>query len=109
MNEGLPARVTARIEDYIYTVRGQRVMLDADLAAVYGVPTKALNRAVKRNADRFPSDFVFQLTRSEAAAIRCQIGTGSQKHRDPRYRPYASLSTARSWRPTSSTARARSR
>ncbi|PYL15955.1 MAG: DNA-binding protein, partial [Verrucomicrobia bacterium] len=46
----------------IYEIRGQRVILDSDLAAIYGVETKALNRAVKRNHDRFPKDFVFQLT-----------------------------------------------
>src|SRR5256885_15652646 len=50
----------------IYEIRGQRVMLDSDLAAIYGVETKALNRAVKRNHDRFPKDFVFQLTSRES-------------------------------------------
>jgi len=54
-----------RIEQTIYVIRGQRVMLDTDLAAFYGVPTKALNQAVKRNSARFPADFRFQLTRSE--------------------------------------------
>lgn len=53
------------LESLILTVRGQRVILDADLAAVYGVPTKALNQAVKRNADRFPEDFCFLLDSSE--------------------------------------------
>lgn len=51
-----------RIERLIYLIRGQKVMLDSDLAELYGVETKALNRAVGRNADRFPSDFLFQLT-----------------------------------------------
>lgn len=55
--------------------RGQRVLLDSDLAAIYGVETKFLNRAVKRNAARFPSDFLFQLTQEEFDALRCQIGT----------------------------------
>jgi hypothetical protein len=73
-------------------------MLDADLASVYGVPTKVLNQAVKRNAERFPEDFAFRLTAEEFATIRCQTGTGSDrsqfvtgspKHRDPRYLPYA--------------------
>lgn len=59
----------------ILTTRGQRVMLDADLAALYGVPTKALNRAVKRNRERFPDDFMFQLTTEEIQALRYQSGT----------------------------------
>jgi hypothetical protein len=49
----------------IYEIRGHRVMLDSDLAAIYGVETKALNRAVKRNTDRFPKDFVFQISANE--------------------------------------------
>ena len=56
------------IEHLIRDIRGQKVMLDADLARLYGVPTKALNQAVQRNVDRFPSDFVFRLTVREAAA-----------------------------------------
>jgi len=59
----------------IYEIRGQRVMLDSDLAAIYGVATKVLNRAVKRNPDRFPKDFVFQLTRGESEVLRYQFGT----------------------------------
>src|SRR5207245_10021054 len=59
----------------IYEIRGQRVMLDSDLAAIYGVETKALNRAVKRNHDRFPKDFVFQLTRRESEVLGYQFGT----------------------------------
>jgi len=58
-----------RIEHRILIIRGQRVILDADLAALYGVPTKALNQAVKRNAARFPGDFVFQLTSNEKAEL----------------------------------------
>jgi hypothetical protein len=58
-----------QIETRILTIRGQRVMIDADLAQLYGVPTKALNQAVKRNATRFPSDFMFQLTSSEKAEV----------------------------------------
>jgi ORF6N domain len=54
-----------RIEHQILVIRGQKVMVDADLAALYGVPTKALNQAVKRNAARFPADFMFQLTDAE--------------------------------------------
>jgi hypothetical protein len=68
----------------------QRVILDADLAALYGVPTKAMNQAVKRNAARFPGDFIFKLTRTETESLnRSQFGTGSQKHRDPRIPPFA--------------------
>jgi len=65
-------------------------MLDTDLAELYGVPTKRLNEQVKRNQDRFPEDFVFRLTRAEVEALnRSQIATGSQKHRDPRFPPFA--------------------
>jgi hypothetical protein len=96
------------MEPLILLIRKQRVILDADLARLYGVTTKAFNQAVKRNAKRFPEDFAFQLTASELAHLRShivtsnaetvesaiknqnrsQIVTGSQKHRDPRYRPW---------------------
>jgi hypothetical protein len=105
-----------RIERAILVVRGHKVLLDMDLANLYEVETKVLNQAVRRNRDRFPADFMFQLTKAEfenwrsqvvtsipAAADqrpknapstsdtlnRSQIVTGSQKHRDPRYPPYA--------------------
>lgn len=58
-----------RIEHQIMVIRGQKVMIDADLAALYGVPTKALNQAVKRNATRFPADFMFQLSALEKAEV----------------------------------------
>lgn len=58
-----------RIEHQILVIRGQKVMIDADLAALYGVPTKALNQAVKRNAARFPADFMFQLTDIEKSEV----------------------------------------
>lgn len=114
------------IEPLILTLRGQRVMLDADLAELYGVSTKRLNEQVKRNGDRFPADFIFQLTSEEWQSLRSQfatlnpdndhdannrsqfatgsskpfeiggdspkrskIVTGSQRHRDPRFMPYA--------------------
>ena len=67
-------------------------MLDADLAVLYGVPTKALNQAVTRNRERFPEDFMFRLTTEEWN--RSQSVTGSQKHRDPRYTPRAPSSRA---------------
>lgn len=63
------------VDASILTIRGQRVLLDADLAVLYGVPTKALNRAVKRNRERFPADFMFQLTTEEVQALRYQNGT----------------------------------
>jgi ORF6N domain len=73
----------------ILVLRGQRVLLDAELASLYGVTTKRLNEQVKRNAARFPEDFMFRLTRAETEALnRSQIATGSQKHRDPRFPPY---------------------
>jgi len=62
------------IESLIYEIRGQRVMLDEDLAGLYGVETGALVRAVKRNISRFPDDFMFRLTREEWESLRCQIG-----------------------------------
>src|SRR5437762_10319042 len=72
------------VELLILFIRGQRVMLDADLARVYAVPPGALNRAVRRNRERFPDDFMFQLTTEEAASLRCQTGilkTGRGQHR----------------------------
>lgn len=70
----------------ILAIRGQRVLLDADLAAVYGVSTKALNQAVKRNAERFPGDFAFQLTAREVSGMRSQTVTASK--RNVRHRPW---------------------
>ena len=66
-------------------VRGERVILDADLAGLYGVETKLLKRAVNRNFKRFPSDFVFLLTKQEVAILRCQIGTSSYQWGGTRY------------------------
>ena len=71
---------TRDVESRIVTVRGQRVILSADLARVYGVATKALNQAVQRNVERFPTDFMFRLTLEEArqaAILRSQSGDGS--------------------------------
>lgn len=62
------------INERIFLIRGYRVMLDADLANLYGVQTGALNRAVQRNRSRFPEDFMFQLTEIEEESLRCQIG-----------------------------------
>jgi predicted deacylase len=70
-------------------IRGQKVILDSDLAPLYGVTTKRLNEQVKRNRERFPADFVFQLRAKESASLRSQIATSSRKHRGATYRPYA--------------------
>jgi hypothetical protein len=67
----------ARVADMILVVRGDRVMLDADLAVLYGVPTKSLLQAVRRNAERFPEDFMFQLSRQELRDLRSQFVTSS--------------------------------
>lgn len=79
-----------RIEKAIYLIRGEKVMLDRDLARLYDVSTAAFNQAVRRNRERFPEDFMFQLTSAEVAQLnRSQFVIGSEKHRDPRFRPYA--------------------
>jgi len=79
-----------RIERAIYFIRGEKVMLDRDLAELYSVTTKALNQAVKRNLGRFPDDFMIRLTGDEVEQLnRSQFVTASQKHRNPRFPPYA--------------------
>jgi hypothetical protein len=112
MKKRVPIIPSDSVETRILTLRGQKVILDSDPAAIYGVTTKRLNEQVKRNARRFPSDFLFKLTRDEAEAVarsrsqnatlitgknRSQFATGSQKHRDPRLAPQAvpSLRTLR--------------
>jgi hypothetical protein len=97
------------ISSLIFNLRSQKVILDADLAELYGVPTKVFNQAVKRNMERFPDDFCFQLTASEWENLKSQIVTSSlegtqtegvvpmwsqivtssRKHRGAAYRPYA--------------------
>jgi hypothetical protein len=83
------------VENAIHLVRGQRVMLDSDLAAIYAVATKRLNQQLKRNRQRFPNDFAFQLTAEEFAALRSQIATSSLRSQiatsnkgGRRYRPW---------------------
>lgn len=77
------------IEKKILLVRGEKVMLDADLAELYGVETFNLNKAVKRNIDRFPEDFMFQLSKEEADSLRFQIGMSKETGRGGRrYLPY---------------------
>lgn len=75
------------IRNKIYEIRGQKVMIDFDLAELYSVQTKVLNQAVKRNIDRFPNDFMFQLTKDEIANLKSQIVTSSWG--GLRYLPYA--------------------
>jgi hypothetical protein len=77
---------TRPVEALIHVIRGQKVMLDADLAALYGVETKQLNRAVKRSLSRFPEEFMFRLTEGER--LRCQIGTSKTGRGGRRYSPY---------------------
>ena len=96
-----PAKIQppANIESVILTVRGEKVLLDMDLARIYAVPTKRLNEQVRRNSDRFPGDFLFQLTAEEFDSIRSQIATASgtairsqiatASKRNIRYLPYA--------------------
>lgn len=76
-----------QIQHKIYEIRGQRVMIDRDLAEMYGVTTKSLNQAVKRNITRFPADFLFQLTNEETQHLRSQFVTSSWG--GSRYLPYA--------------------
>jgi ORF6N domain-containing protein len=89
-----------QIDEMIRTIRGTRVMLDRDLAKIYGVPTFRFNEAIKRNRHRFPEDFMFQLTREEFNSLKSQIAMSgrqnssqiamsSSKHRGAAYRPYA--------------------
>jgi hypothetical protein len=93
MKKTKPAPVPSSIEALIVEIRGQKVILDADLALIYGVETRVLNQAVKRNQDRFPRDFMFQLAADEAAdALRLRsqsviLKTGRGCHR--KYRPFA--------------------
>ena len=77
------------VKGKIYLIRGQKVLLDSDLAELYGVETSNLNKAVKRNIDRFPEDFMFQLRAEEAEALRFQIGMSKAAGRGGRrYLPY---------------------
>lgn len=90
MASNYPVIPAERIERSILVVRGHKIMLDADLAYLYGVSTGRLNEQVKRNRRRFPADFMFQLTADEARALRSQFATlkpGRGKHR--KYLPYA--------------------
>ncbi|PIQ82231.1 MAG: DNA-binding protein [Candidatus Omnitrophica bacterium CG11_big_fil_rev_8_21_14_0_20_64_10] len=76
-----------QIEQRIYLLRGHKILLDSDLAELYGIKTFNLNKAVKRNRDRFPNDFMFQLTGEETKNLKFHLGISSWGGR--RYRPYA--------------------
>ncbi len=77
------------IESRILLIRGQKVLLDADLALLYEVKTRALNQAVRRNGERFPEDFMFRLTKTEEESLRSQIVTSNEGRGGRRYLPYA--------------------
>jgi ORF6N domain len=77
------------VESRILFLRHQRVILDADIATLYGMPVKRLNEQGKRNQTRFPSDFMFQLTEKEHMALRSQIATSKKSRGGRRYTPYA--------------------
>lgn len=82
-------RIIKSIQNRIYEIRGERIMLDFDLAALYEVPTKVLNQAVKRNIKRFPNDFMFRLTPKEWQEMWSQTVTASQSKRNTGVTPYA--------------------
>jgi ORF6N domain len=85
-----PVASVEQIESRIFLIRGQKIMLDADLAELYGVETKRLNEQVRRNSERFPEDFMFQLSEEELESLRSQFATlktGRGQHR--KYLPYA--------------------
>jgi len=83
------ANKLTQIQNMIYEIRGQKVMLDNDLAELYQVETFNLNKAVKRNIERFPSDFMFQLTKDEWENLIFQNGISSKQHGGRRFMPYA--------------------
>jgi phage regulator Rha-like protein len=90
LKQDVVALEPTRVQQMIHVIRGERVILDRDLAALYGVETKSLKRQVKRNIERFPADFMIELTREEYNSLRCQNGTienGRGEH--SKYLPYA--------------------
>ena len=84
-----PGTLAIPVESRILILRHQRVILDSDLAELYGVPVKQLNQQIKRNRERFPTDFMFQLTAKEDKSLRSQIVTSKKGHGGRRYPPYA--------------------
>ena len=83
MSRMSPTHLVEQVEQRILLIRGQKVMLDSDLAELYGAKTEVLNQAVKRNLDRFPRDFMFQLTQEEAKILRSQIVISKKGRGDP--------------------------
>ena len=84
-----PSQLAIPVDSRILILRHQRVILDSDLAELYGVTVKGLNQQIKRNRERFPADFMFRLTGKEDQILRSQIVTSSKKHGGRRYPPYA--------------------
>src|SRR6478609_11236239 len=84
-----PAQLAIPVESRILILRHQRVILDSELAKLYGVTVKRLNQQVNRNQERFPADFMFRLSAKEDEILRLQIATSSKKHGGRRYPPYA--------------------
>src|SRR5437016_200084 len=89
MNTNAIQLAAPNIESLIVELRGHKVILDVDLALVYGVPTKRLNEQLRRNLDRFPSDFAFQLNTEEWTFLRSQIATSKTGRGGRRYLPFA--------------------
>jgi len=87
-DDKLDSEAMKAIGDAALVIRDRRVLLDSDLATLYGVTTKAFNQAIKRNADRFPADFMFRLNIRELRDNRSQFVTGSKRHRDLQYAPF---------------------
>ena len=103
MKKRAPVIPTDSVASHILTLRGQKVILDTDLAAIYGVTTKRLNEQVKRNVRRFPPDFLFKLTRGEAEAVlrsRSQNAT-LKRGQNIKFLPMPSPKMAPSWPPMS--------
>ena len=88
MHKNINIKQEEIIKQKIFIVRGQKVMIDRDLAELYQISTKNFNKAVKRNMSRFPIDFMFSLTREEYKNLRFQFGTSSFSHGGSRYLPY---------------------
>jgi hypothetical protein len=88
MSKNLELIPLERIQNFIFLIRGEKVLTDQQLAELYQVPTKVLLQAVKRNQERFPDDFAFQLTRQELAHLRSQIVTSKKGRGGSRYLPY---------------------
>ena len=84
-----PSQLAISVDSRILILRHQRVILDSDLAELYGVTVKQLNQQIRRNRDRFPMDFMFRVTPQEDQILRSQIVTSSKKHGGRRYPPYA--------------------